>query len=220
MRKIHTVEFHDNACKKCPRLSNHLKETRELFKRYRCLPVPSFGAPNPAVLIVGLAPGLHGANATGRPFTGDHAGKLLYSTLFKYGFSNRPVSLDDKDGLKLYNCRIVNAVKCLPPKNKPTTAEIINCNRFLDAEISSLKSGSVLIALGKIAHDAVLRTQDLPLSRCAFAHGEEHILEERKLLLLDSYHCSRYNTQTKRLTVDMFDDIFRRARLASWERLR
>ena len=173
--------------------------------------MPSFGDVGARILVVGLAPGLHGANATGRPFTGDHAGKLLYSTLFNRGLSNSPESAYVGDGLELRDCRIVNAVKCLPPNNKPNTNEIKNCNKFLAAEIESLKYGSVLIALGKIAHDAILRTQNVPLSRYKFNHGAEHWLSPQNLKLFDSYHCSRYNTQTKRLSENMFDEVFQRA---------
>ncbi|MEC9247773.1 MAG: uracil-DNA glycosylase [Pseudomonadota bacterium] len=207
-----SMKFHDDDCRSCPRLANYLQRTRSQFPGHRCLPVPSFGDTKAAVLIVGLAPGMHGANATGRPFTGDHAGKLLYSTLFEYGFSNNAKSVNDGDGLRLYNCRIANAVKCLPPENKPTISEIVNCNNYLRMEISVLKHDSILIALGKIAHDAILRALRLPMSKYKFEHGAEHLLEHLGLLILDSYHCSRYNTQTKRLTVKMFGEIFQRAR--------
>ena len=209
---MRSVKFHDDDCRLCPRLTDYLKRTQSKFPKYRCLPVPSFGDPKAAVLIVGLAPGMHGANATGRPFTGDHAGNLLYSTLFEYGFSNNAKSSNDGDGLRLYNCRIANAVKCLPPGNKPTINEIENCNNFLQMEISILERGSILIALGKIAHDAILRALGLPMSKHKFGHGAEYFLESLGLLILDSYHCSRYNTQTKRLTPKMFGDIFQRAR--------
>ena len=205
------LNLHDDRCKLCPRLTDYLADTRARFPEYRCLPVPSFGDVGARILVVGLAPGLHGANATGRPFTGDHAGKLLYSTLFNRGLSNRPESAYVGDGLTLSDCRIVNAVKCLPPNNKPNTAEIKNCNKFLSAEIASLSYGSVLIALGKIAHDAILRTQKVPLSRYKFNHGAEHWLSPQNLKLFDSYHCSRYNTQTKRLSENMFDEVFQRA---------
>ena len=205
------LNLHDDCCKLCPRLTDFLADTRKRFPEYRCLPVPSFGDVGARILVVGLAPGLHGANATGRPFTGDHAGKLLYSTLFNRGLSSRSESVYVGDGLALSDCRIVNAVKCLPPNNKPNTVEIKNCNKFLSAEIESLKYGSVLIALGKIAHDAILRTQNVPLSRYKFNHGAEHWLSQQNLKLFDSYHCSRYNTQTKRLSENMFDEVFQRA---------
>ena len=170
----------------------------------------AFGVADPGLLVVGLAPGMHGANATGRPFTGDYAGILLYQTLYEFGFSNRPESVARDDGLELSNCRITNAVKCLPPQNKPSTGEIRQCNGFLRQELAELPDDAVVLALGKIAHDAVLRSVAAPLARNRFAHGAEHDLGD--LTLLDSYHCSRYNTQTRRLTEAMFRDIVRRAR--------
>lgn len=209
---MRSLKLHNDSCKRCSRLVENLRKTHKSFPNYRCLPVPSFGELHSDLLIVGLAPGMHGANATGRPFTGDHAGKLLYSTLYKHGFSNNIESTDAEDNLCLYNCRIANAVKCLPPGNKPTTVEILNCNTYLQMEISLLKSHSLLLALGKVAHDAILRALKIPMTSCKFEHGAEHIFEEGSLILLDSYHCSRYNTQTKRLTTEMFDNVFRRAR--------
>jgi uracil-DNA glycosylase family 4 len=154
---------------------------------------------------------MHGANATGRPFTGDHAGILLYQTLFQCGFSNQENAIDNNDGLELYNCRISNAVKCLPPENKPTTAEIKTCNTYLRAELNDLPAQAVIIALGGIGHQAVLRAFDLKLSAYKFAHAAEHSLEQGRILL-DSYHCSRYNTQTRRLTADMFLAVFQQAK--------
>lgn len=153
---------------------------------------------------------MHGANRTGRPFTGDYAGILLYETLHKYGLSNKAQSLGLDDDLELINCRITNAVKCLPPENKPTTAEIIQCNSFLSTELDSLAKGSVILALGGIAHKAVLRAAGLKQSAFAFTHGGEHDLNGR-LTLLSSYHCSRYNTQTRRLTTAMFEAVIERA---------
>ena len=153
---------------------------------------------------------MHGANASGRPFTGDYAGILLYRTLFEFGFSNRPVSTARDDGLELRNCRITNAVKCLPPQNKPLPEEVRQCNGYLKNELTRLPADSVIIGLGKIAHDAVLRALGLRLSAHAFRHGHCHRLGEATRLL-DSYHCSRYNTQTRRLTETMFCDVFRRA---------
>ncbi|HFD79854.1 MAG TPA: uracil-DNA glycosylase [Gammaproteobacteria bacterium] len=200
----------DAGCRRCPRLAAFLDEVSRQHPDYHAAPVPSFGDPAARLLVVGLAPGMHGANRTGRPFTGDHAGILLYQTLHRFGFASRPVSEAADDGLRLHDCRIANAVKCLPPQNKPVTAEVRACNPFLEAEIKSLEEGAVILALGKIAHDAVLRALGLPLSRYRFGHGTEHRLEGR--VLLDSYHCSRYNTQTRRLTEAMFHDIFRRAR--------
>jgi uracil-DNA glycosylase len=198
-------------CKDCPRLASFLDQTGQKHPDYHCAPVAPFGDPCGRLLIVGLAPGMHGANATGRPFTGDYAGILLYRTLFDFGFSNRPNSISLDDGLELYNCRITNAVKCLPPQNKPTPAEVRQCNSYLGNELAQLPDGSVIIGLGKIAHDAVLRASGLRLAPYPFGHGHSHRLANGKLLV-DSYHCSRYNTQTRRLTAEMFNDIFRRVR--------
>lgn len=154
---------------------------------------------------------MHGANATGRPFTGDYAGILLYATLHKFGFATAPVSEHREDGLQLRDCRITNAVKCLPPQNKPVGQEIRNCNSYLKQELQALDKDSVIIALGRIAHDAVLRAMGLRMAEYGFAHAAEGRLPGG-LHLLSSYHCSRYNTQTRRLTAGMFEDIFRRAR--------
>jgi len=154
-----------------------------------------------------LAPGLHGANKTGRPFTGDHAGIILYETLFKHGLSNKPNSKERGDGLELHNCRITNAVKCLPPLNKPTTLEIKNCNQFLKCEIELLKPKTIILALGTIAHNAILYSLKLTKKNFSFSHAARHELPN-DLILYDSYHCSRYNTQTKRLTTEMFNDVF------------
>ncbi len=197
----------DPDCRRCVRLSGFLDLVKNEYPDYHARPVAPFGDNNPDLLIVGLAPGMHGANATGRPFTGDHAGIMLYDTLYKFGFSNKPESLSLKDGLKLKGCRITNAVKCLPPQNKPLTREIRQCNPFLAAELNSLKPGTVLLALGRIAHEAILRTLEQPLSAWPFAHGTEHELPNG-LCLVDSYHCSRYNTQTRRLTEAMFHAVF------------
>jgi uracil-DNA glycosylase family 4 len=154
---------------------------------------------------------MHGANATGRPFTGDYAGILLYQTLHRYGFSERPESRSAHDGLRLANCRITNAVKCLPPENKPTGIEVRNCNPFLRAELEALGEGGVVLALGLVAHSAVIRALGLTQGSLRFGHGAEHLIP-RGRRLLDSYHCSRYNTQTRRLTAEMFQSIIARAR--------
>lgn len=196
-------------CKCCPRLVKFLKQVKEQYPDYYVKPVPAFGADNPRLCIVGLAPGMHGANATGRPFTGDHAGIMLYETLFKYGFSSSSVSIENDD-LKLIDTRITNAVKCLPPQNKPVGAEINTCNRWLVQELSGLPKNYVVVALGCIAHRAVIKALQLKQTDFKFAHGAEHELENG--VLIDSYHCSRYNTQTRRLTRTMFEDIFKRAR--------
>ena len=200
----------DLHCQQCPRLADFLGELRTQYPDYHNLPVAPFGDKNARLLVVGLAPGMHGANATGRPFTGDHAGILLYETLHKYGFATRSESVSIDDGLKLKNCRITNAVKCLPPQNKPVGSEIKTCNSFLAEELKTLKPGSVIIALGTIAHNAVLRAFDEKLSIYKFAHAAVHKINN--LVLLDSYHCSRYNTQTKRLTEKMFHDVFKKAK--------
>jgi uracil-DNA glycosylase family 4 len=198
-------------CVQCPRLSKFLKQVKHDYPDYHAKPVAPFGVDNPKLLIVGLAPGMHGANATGRPFTGDYAGILLYETLFKFGFSNKPESVALDDGLKLKQCRITNAVKCLPPENKPTTTEINTCNHFLAQELTLLKPGSSILVLGNIAHQSVLKALDLKRKDFPFSHGA-HFDLPGDLHLFTSYHCSRYNTQTKRLTTSMFHDVFRRIR--------
>lgn len=202
---------YDPDCTRCPRLAKFLATVRRKYPEYHALPVPPFGDPEAALLIVGLAPGMHGANATGRPFTGDYAGLLLYRALYEAGFSSRPESLSADDGLELKDCRITNAVKCLPPQNKPVGAEITECNRYLAAELSALREGAVILALGSIAHRAVLRAFGLKQNSAGFGHGREHDLP-RARVLLDSYHCSRYNTQTRRLTDAMFHEVMARAR--------
>ncbi len=171
----------------------------------------SFGPIDARLLIVGLAPGFHGANRTSRPFTGDHAGLLLYETLFELGFSNKPTSVCADDGLKLLDARISNAAKCVPPQNKPLPEEVRRCNAYLQAELRELKRLRVIVALGRIAHDAVLLAHGLKNSRFPFAHGAGHRITEA-LVMLDSYHCSRYNTQTRRLTAEMFKSVLQRAR--------
>ena len=200
----------DPVCRTCPRLAGFLDEVRAEHPDYYCRPVPPFGAAEAGLLIVGLAPGMHGANRTGRPFTGDYAGLMLYEVLHRYGFASRPASLAADDGLQLYNCRITNAVKCLPPQNKPVAAEINSCNRFLAVELNELARGSVVLALGGIAHKAVIRALSLRQADYRFAHGARHGLGA--LELLDSYHCSRYNTNTGRLTKTMFEAVFAEAR--------
>ena len=199
------------ACKKCTRLAEYLASTKLKYPDYYCKPVPAFGDPNAKLLIVGLAPGLHGANATARPFTGDHAGIILYQTLYKFGFSNRAESIATDDGLKLINARITNAVKCVPPQNKPTPAETKTCNLYLQEELKQLKGPHVLLALGRIAHESILRARGVRLKDFPFAHNVTHILSD-DLTLVDSYHCSRYNTQTRRLTVEQFEAVFDKIR--------
>ena len=197
----------DLHCRRCPRLANFLDEVRVKNPDYHARPVAPFGDNAPALLIVGLAPGMHGANRTGRPFTGDYAGVLLYQTLHKFGFASRAQSLSADDGLELKGCRITNAVKCLPPENKPEGSEIRECNSYLAAELATLPSHTVILALGLVAHQAVLRAHAVKASDYRFAHGARHLLPQGRSLH-DSYHCSRYNTQTKRLTETMFHEVF------------
>jgi uracil-DNA glycosylase family 4 len=201
----------DCDCLACPRLASHLARIRDMYPRYYARPVPPFGDPKARLLVVGLAPGMHGANRTGRPFTGDHAGILLYETLHRHEFADRPVSESARDGLTLKDCRITNAVKCLPPGNKPLPAEIATCNLYLQTELTKLMPKSVILALGTVAHEAVLKAFKLKRKDYPFGHGLHHQLPPR-LHLLDSYHCSRYNTQTRRLTAEMFDQILHQAR--------
>ena len=200
------------SCRLCPRLSGFLEEVRQTQPGYYALPVPSFGESGARLLIVGLAPGMHGANRTGRPFTGDYAGNLLYSTLHQFGFASSSEPLDKKgnanSGLVLRGCRITNAVRCLPPQNKPEPAEIKQCNPFLASELEALPKEAAVLALGSVAHGAVLRALGLRAKDFSFSHGVEHGLPNG-IKLYDSYHCSRYNTQTKRLTEAMFHDVFR-----------
>ncbi len=197
-------------CRLCPRLATFLVKTAHAYPDYHCKPVGPFGDANPKLLIVGLAPGMHGANRTGRPFTGDYAGILLYESLFKLGLSTAPTSVDRFDGLQLEGVRITNAVKCLPPENKPLPAEIKTCNQYLVAELEQLTSVKSILALGTVAHDAVLVASGLKRSAAKFGHGNEHELPGGRRMV-DSYHCSRYNTQTRRLTTDMFQQVLGRA---------
>jgi uracil-DNA glycosylase family 4 len=199
----------DPACRQCPRLAGFLDDLRASHPDYHNAPVPAFGDPAPQLLIVGLAPGLHGANASGRPFTGDYAGILLYQTLYDFGYASRAESRDAQDALQLHGCRITNAVKCLPPANKPQPLEVRTCNDFLAAEIASLPAGCTLLALGSIAHTATLRACGVKPAAFAFAHGAVHRLPHGRRLY-DSYHCSRYNTNTRRLTAEMFRAVFAR----------
>ena len=198
---------YDASCRRCDRLAAFLDEVRIAYPAYRCLPVPPFGDPAARLVIVGLAPGMHGANATGRPFTGDFAGILLYETLHAYGYASSPVSRTQDDPLTLADCRITNAVKCLPPGNKPLPAEVRNCNDYLAADLATLPAGGAVLALGRIAHDAALTSLGLRRNGFAFAHGARHALSQ-ETALFDSYHCSRYNTNTRRLTPEMFRSVF------------
>jgi uracil-DNA glycosylase len=202
--------FYDPDCTRCPRLAEFLAEAHHKYPTYFSRPVPSFGAAVPRILIVGLAPGMHGANQTGRPFTGDYAGILLYRTLYENGLATQPESVSADDPLELRNARIVNAVKCVPPENKPLPDEIRRCNAYLQTELGELPSARVLLALGRIAHDAVLLAYGLKRSQFQFGHGREHELEGGRHLI-DSYHCSRYNTSTRVLTEEMFRKVVARA---------
>jgi uracil-DNA glycosylase len=198
-------------CRLCPRLARFRDAVKAEHPDYHCLPVPPFGAARHRLLIVGLAPGTHGANRTGRPFTGDYAGLLLYRTLYVEGFATAPESVSARDGLRLIDCRISNAVKCVPPGNQPLPEEVRRCNRYLRFELSELALGAVILALGTIAHGAVLKALELRPATGRFAHGAEHSLPGG-LTLLDSYHCSRLNTNTGRLTGRMFRKVVARAR--------
>lgn len=200
----------DLACRRCPRLAGFLDGLAAQYPTYHNRPVAPFGAPDARFLVVGLAPGMHGANASGRPFTGDHAGLLLYRTLHAHGFASASESTSADDGLQLIDCRITNAVKCLPPQNKPVGAEVNACNDFLAAELDGLANGAVVLALGGVAHKAVIKALGLRQAEYVFGHAAEH--QVGRLRLIDSYHCSRYNTQTGRLTDGMFDHVFARAR--------
>ncbi len=202
--------IYDKNCRSCPRLAVFLDDVNERYPDYFCKPVPPFGDKESDFLIVGLAPGMHGANRTGRPFTGDHAGILLYQMLHKYGFTSAPESLAADDGLVMTGCRITNAVKCLPPDNKPVGAEINTCNSFLENELRSMPAESLVLALGGIAHRAVVKAFGGRQADFKFAHAAVHDLGE--LRMVDSYHCSRYNTNTRRLTTEMFDAVFAQAR--------
>ena len=201
---------YDADCTLCPRLAGFLAETHQRYPDYWSRPVAPFGDATARILIVGLAPGMHGANRTGRPFTGDHAGILLYETLHELGLASRAVSVSADDPLRLRRARITNAVKCLPPQNKPLPDEIRRCNGYLRAELAQSREVRVIVALGRIAHDAVLMALEKPRKEFLFAHAREHVLDAT-LQLVDSYHCSRYNTQTRRLTPAMFKSVLSRA---------
>lgn len=202
-------------CARCPRLSSFIRENRKLFPDKHNAPVPSFGPLDAQLLIVGLAPGLRGANFTGRPFTGDSAGDTLYHTLIRFGFAQGDYDRRPDDGVTLKNCRITNAVRCVPPENKPTGKEISTCLGFLKTEIAAMPQLTTIVALGLIAHNAVLRVLGERVAAHKFAHAAVH--EIGGLTLIDSYHCSRYNTNTGRLTQDMFDGIFRACRQIAHE---
>ncbi|MCB1720595.1 MAG: uracil-DNA glycosylase [Rhodospirillales bacterium] len=231
-------------CQLCPRLAAFRADNKAKFPDKFNAPVPAFGDLDAQVLVVGLAPGLKGANFSGRPFTGDYAGDLLYETLLKFGFARGTYGRAKNDGLELVNCRVTNAVRCVPPENKPTTDEMNTCRDFLKEEIAAMPNLRTIVSLGLISHNAVLKTFGHKISAFKFAHGACHQLQKiapsplrgregvgvsniqhpppnplpqgrgdslevvGEITLIDSYHCSRYNTQTNRLTIEMFEDVF------------
>ncbi len=205
-----TVTDPGRDCPLCPRLVAYRHEQRAAHPGWFNAPVPSFGTAQAELLIVGLAPGVQGANRTGRPFTGDFAGDLLYGTLIRFGFATGQFKADPNDGLTLQGTMIANAVRCVPPQNKPVPAEIKTCNQFLSARINSLPGLRAIVALGRIAHEATLTALAERKASYPFAHGAEHALSRARLF--DSYHCSRYNTNTRVLTPEMFENVFRAVR--------
>jgi uracil-DNA glycosylase len=200
----------DRNCPLCPRLVSFREAARAREPEWFNSPVPPFGDPDGRLLIVGLAPGMQGANRTGRPFTGDYAGDLLYATLLEYGFAKGVYQARPDDGLVLVDCRIGNAVHCVPPQNKPLPAEINTCRPFLSATIKTMPRLAAIVALGRIAHETTLKALGIRGSAAPFAHGAAH--QAGALRLYDSYHCSRYNTNTRVLTPDMFRSVFARVK--------
>jgi len=197
-------------CPRCPRLVSFREVNRAAQPDWHNGPVSSFGSDEARLLIVGLAPGLKGANRTGRPFTGDFAGDLLYATLIEHGFAEGAYQARPDDGLKLIDCRISNAVRCVPPQNKPLPAEISTCRQFLTASLASMRSLSAIVALGRVAHESTLKALNVRAVEAPFAHGAIH--QAGAYRLYDSYHCSRYNTNTRVLTPEMFRAVFARVR--------
>jgi len=204
----------DRDCRLCERLVAFRRDNQAAFPDWSNAPVPSFGDPAARLLIVGLAPGLRGANRTGRPFTGDYAGDLLYATLGELGFARGVYDRRIDDGLELRDCAIVNAVRCVPPQNKPTPAEIGNCRPFLKQAMAALPDLKAIFVLGRIAHDSTLKTLGARLAAFPFAHGARHDIGPGKPAVFDSYHCSRYNTNTGVLTPEMFRAALTGARKA------
>lgn len=198
-------------CPLCPRLVDFRLAQRAAHPEWHNAPVPSFGPLDARLLVVGLAPGLKGANRTGRPFTGDYAGDLLYATLERFGFARGSYAARPDDGLALVDCRISNAARCVPPENKPLTEEITACRRFLVAEITAMSNLRAILTLGLVAHGAALAALGQRKSGFAFSHGRFHVLPDGKLLV-NSYHCSRYNTSTRKLTAAMFEAVFEELR--------
>jgi uracil-DNA glycosylase len=200
----------DRNCPLCPRLAGFREAARAREPGWFNSPVPSFGDANAALLIVGLAPGMQGANRTGRPFTGDYAGDLLYATLIEYGFAEGTYLARPDDGLTLIDCRISNAVRCVPPQNKPLPAEINTCRQFLIATMQTMPRLRAIVALGRVAHESTVKALGFRAASAPFAHGAVH--QAGELRLYDSYHCSRYNTNTRVLTPDMFRSVFAKVR--------
>ncbi|MFZ2158981.1 MAG: uracil-DNA glycosylase [Bradyrhizobium sp.] len=200
----------DRNCPLCPRLKGFREDARAREPKWFNSPVPSFGDSDGRLLIVGLAPGLQGANRTGRPFTGDYAGDLLYATLLEYGFAKGVYQARPDDGLTLVDCRISNAVRCVPPQNKPLPLEINTCRQFLSATLLAMPKLRAIVALGRVAHESMLKVLELRAAAAPFAHGAIH--QARSVKLYDSYHCSRYNTNTRVLTPDMFRSVFAKVR--------
>ncbi len=207
MSSAETFQGPDADCTLCPRLMLFRQDNRAEHTNWHNAPVPAFGGLDARLLVVGLAPGLRGANRTGRPFTGDYAGDLLYPTLLRYGFAEGTYKADPADGLQLVGARITNAVRCVPPENKPTPVEQKTCRSFLTTELAAMPNLRAVLALGRIAHEAVLGSLDLRKSAYPFAHAALHTLPSG-LVLADSYHCSRYNLNTGRLTEAMFHGVF------------
>jgi len=203
---VHSPAKPDRNCPLCPRLAEFRAEARLREPDWFNSPVDSFGDATAQLLIVGLAPGMQGANRTGRPFTGDYAGDLLYATLLEYGFAKGVYQARPDDGLELVDCRISNAVRCVPPQNKPLPAEINTCRQFLIATIAAMPRLRAIVALGRIAHESTLKALGLRNAACPFRHGAVH--EAGAIRLYDSYHCSRYNTNTRVLTPEMFRNVF------------
>jgi uracil-DNA glycosylase family 4 len=200
----------DRDCPLCPRLADFRAANRAREPLWFNAPVDSFGDPNARLLIVGLAPGMQGANRTGRPFTGDYAGVLLYATLIEYGFASGVYQARRDDGMTLVDCRISNAVRCVPPQNKPMPAEIAHCRQFLQATFETMPRLKAIVALGRIAHETTVKALGLRAAALPFSHGAVH--EAGRFRLYDSYHCSRYNTNTGVLTPEMFRSVFARIR--------
>ncbi|ACI50176.1 Uracil-DNA glycosylase superfamily [Gluconacetobacter diazotrophicus PA1 5] len=198
-------------CPACPRLVEYRLANQAAHPDWWNAPVPPWGESSASLLIVGLAPGVKGANRTGRPFTGDYAGTLLYETLIEYGFATGRYGADPADGLVLNDCRIVNAVRCVPPANLPQTSEVRTCNHFLRSELTSMPNLKAVLTLGVVAHNATVAACGIPMSRIRFTHGQVQTLPNG-LVLTDSYHVSRYNTNTGVLTTDMFRAVVARLR--------